>query len=198
MNGSSSPCANRENTNISKLAARAAAKVGINTKTAAQRINILRPNRSEIAPLTGAMQAVAIDGAVTLSPVFAWLTWNAAASTGKTAWVHHRFTKVRNPAAKTARSTVHPVLEIALVDSDDIAGLRQCKKWGAIGRGRAACIACDPYVALHRPVGEPSGDGYRGQDSHVRTEWILPRRIDLAQNIEGPVGRNLDRDARFQ
>ena len=91
--------------------------------------------------MSGAIIAVATSGAVTVRLVRAWAMWKAAASTGRIDWVHHMFRKVTKPALKTARLRMairaDPVLEPTLKDGNDIAGLRQCKKRGAI-LGRVA------------------------------------------------------------
>src|ERR1700722_4101183 len=137
-------------------------------------MNFFRPNRSEIAPMSGAIIAVATRGAVTVRLVRASAIWEGGARTGRIDWVHHMFRKVTKPALKTARLRrgirAGPVLEPTLKDGNDIAGLRQCKKRGA-GFGReAARIPRDPYIGFHGPVREAAGDGNCRQNSHVRAE----------------------------
>ncbi len=47
---------------------------GMTSRNAAPQIKFLRPKRSEITPISGAMAAVAINGAVMVNPVRASLT----------------------------------------------------------------------------------------------------------------------------
>src|ERR1700722_12411644 len=137
-------------------------------------MNFFRPNRSEIAPMSGAIIAVAIKGAVTVRLVRASAMWKAAASTGRIDCVHHMFRKVTKPALKTARLRrgirAGPVLEPTLKDGNNIAGLRQCKKRSAIFGREAAIIPRDPYIAFHGPIREAAGNRNSRQGGHVRTE----------------------------
>ncbi len=87
------------------------------------------------------------------------------------------------------------VLESPLKNGDDIAGLGQCIRERPVLDGLVAILARDPGIVLLGPVSEAAGDRNRGQDGHVRTERVLARRIDLAQNIEWSVAGNFDGDA---
>ncbi len=155
MNGSSSPCAKRQAMSMGRFTEAAASSVGMTSSNAAPAMKRLRPKRSEMAPMSGATAAVAASGAVTVRPVCAGVACSAAPSTGSSAWVHHMLLKVRNPAAAAAMVIC---LEPPLKNRDDIARLRQCKKWGAILGRSAARITRHPDIILACPVREPSGD----------------------------------------
>jgi hypothetical protein len=48
--------------------------------------------------------------------------------------------------------------------------------------------------ALLGAVGIAFGDGDGGLDGHGANIWVLARLLDLAEDEEGPIGRDLDGD----
>ena len=85
MNGSSTPCKNRQSSRICIVGLVAISKVGTTSRNSAPTISTRRPMRSEIAPANGATSATAISGAVTASPAPAACMSKLAANAGSTA-----------------------------------------------------------------------------------------------------------------
>src|ERR1039458_3621954 len=99
--GVRTPCQKRQKRSWGRLVEAPARSVGTASRKAAVTITLLRPKRSAIAPVSGAVMATAMVDTVTTQPTAAAEAPKAFARSGRGGWRADRLRNAQKPARTT-------------------------------------------------------------------------------------------------